>query len=235
MMRKTTITQAGSGFADVTEHHVPATSVDALTEHLDRFFSGEPTDAQRAAELRAQDESNALDSLQVLYKIAHGHSGQCRRVAAFLLSLYNGQRFPFDMTDFRAVDAEIFEHMLRVLRMDSRARAEVHTYFPNGGQAFERLANDWRLHSQAWRPTENGMCQQRDGYLCFIEPMVERGQLGWRWYVQSGGGWAWRGGEEVKRVAEGENTSASYGARYAEEAIQSWFDKGGETPYPDEE
>ncbi|SOY77746.1 hypothetical protein CBM2589_U10248 [Cupriavidus taiwanensis] len=37
--------------------------------------------------------------------------------------------------------------------MDSHLRQEVHNYFPNGGKAFEELANDWRLHSEAWRPT----------------------------------------------------------------------------------
>ncbi|MGN5477674.1 DUF7673 family protein [Cupriavidus basilensis] len=54
-------------------------------------------------------------------------------------ALYNGQRFPFDMTDFRSVDQAIFEDMLLVLRMDSHLKREVHNYFPNGGQAFEGL------------------------------------------------------------------------------------------------
>ena len=64
--------------------------------------------------------------------------------------------------------------------------------------------------------------------------MGDGDQPGWRWYIQSGGGWAWRGGEDVKRVAEGKVHSASYGARYAEEAIKEWFDRGGENPHTHE-
>jgi hypothetical protein len=212
-----------------------------------RLIEESPEDKRRAQEQwereiretserqeRAHDEG--LPALARLFKIAQGDSGQCRHVAAFLLGLYNGARFPFDLTDFRAVDVAICEDMLLVLRMDSHLRAEVHTYFPNGNQAFEQLANDWQLHSKAWAPTDNGMSRQRDGYMCFIEPMVtDSGELGWQWYVQEGGGWAWRGGSEVKRVAEGKiHYASSYGARYAKEAIDEWFERGGENPHADQ-
>ncbi|VVE56750.1 hypothetical protein PAQ31011_05138 [Pandoraea aquatica] len=189
---------------------------------------------REASERRDTDYDAGLPALKRLFDIAHGNSGQCRKVAAFLLGLYNGQRFPFDMTDLRSVDQEIFEDMLLVLRMDSCPRAEVHTYFANGGRAFEQLANDWQLHTSAWEPTDKGMSRQRDGYMCFIEPTTTDGQLGWRWLIQSGGGLAWRGGNEITRVAEGQIYSASYGARYAKEAIDQWFERGGETPHRDE-
>lgn len=189
---------------------------------------------REARERQDADHDAGLPALKRLFDIAHGNSGQCRKVAAFLLGLYNGQRFPFDLTDCRTVDAEIFDDMLLVLRMDSRLRAEVHTYFPNGGRAFEQLANDWQLHSKAWEPTDSGMCRQRDGYMCFIEPMTTDGLLGWQWFIQEGGGWTWRGGEEVRRVAEGKIPLASYGARYAKEAIDEWFEQGGENPHQDE-
>ena len=43
------------------------------------------------------------------------------------------------------VDAEIFADCMRVLRMDSRARKEVHTYFENGGDRFNDLAAQWQI------------------------------------------------------------------------------------------
>lgn len=45
--------------------------------------------AQRAsAAQREIDAITGLDALQRLWKIAHGHSGQCRIVACFLLGLF---------------------------------------------------------------------------------------------------------------------------------------------------
>ncbi|NDP60051.1 MAG: hypothetical protein GZ090_11915 [Oxalobacteraceae bacterium] len=80
-----------------------------------------------------------------LLKIAQGDSGQCRHVAGFLLSLYNGNRFKMDLTDFRCLDQAIFADCLAVLKMDYRPAMEVHCYFLNGGEIFEQLAADWNI------------------------------------------------------------------------------------------
>jgi hypothetical protein len=84
-------------------------------------------------------------ALRRLLPIAQGNTGQCRHVAAFLLGLYNGTRFPFDLTDLRCVDGEIFDDCMAVLQMDAQPAREVHTYFDNGGQVFEELAATWRV------------------------------------------------------------------------------------------
>lgn len=86
-----------------------------------------------------------MDALKRLWKIANGHSGQCRYVAAFLLGLYSGSRFRFDLTDFRCLDAEIFRDCLTVLILDNRPAAEVHMLLGVPGSTFEQLANDWRI------------------------------------------------------------------------------------------
>lgn len=95
----------------------------------------------RLPEVRAKGEA----ALRRLLPIAQGNTGQCRHVAAFLLGLYNGRRFPFDLTDLRCVDGAIFDDCMAVLQMDSQPAREVHTYFDNGGQVFEQLAQDWRI------------------------------------------------------------------------------------------
>jgi hypothetical protein len=84
-------------------------------------------------------------ALRRLLPIAQGNTGQCRYVAAFLLGLYNGTRFPFDLTNLRAVDSEIFDDCMAVLQMDSQPAKEVHTYFNDGGKIFEQLADDWQI------------------------------------------------------------------------------------------
>lgn len=86
-----------------------------------------------------------LEALKRLLTIAQGDSGQCRHVAAFLLGLYNGNRFKFDLTDFRCLDRKIFNDCLAVLAMDFQPAREVHTYFENGGAIWEQLAKDWKV------------------------------------------------------------------------------------------
>jgi hypothetical protein len=98
--------------------------------------------AERQAAL-PQIRAEGLAALKRLLDVAHGHSGQCRYIAAFLLGIYNGTRFKFDLTDFRCIDHELFLDCMTVLHMDSQPEREVHQYFENGGQIWEQLAKDW--------------------------------------------------------------------------------------------
>lgn len=90
-----------------------------------------------------------VDALKRLLPIAQGNSGQCRHVAAFLLGLYNGNRFKFDLTDFRSLDRKIFDDCMAVLAMDHQPEKEVHTYFDQGNdeghQIWEALAKRWGI------------------------------------------------------------------------------------------
>lgn len=86
-----------------------------------------------------------LDALKRLWKIANGHSGQCKYVASFLLGLYNGTDYPFDLVSFRCLDTEIFEDCLTVLRMDNQPYQEVHVLLGCNSGEFNQLAADWRI------------------------------------------------------------------------------------------
>ncbi len=92
-----------------------------------------------------------IEALRRLWALANSHSGQCRYVARFLLGLYNGTRFPFDLTDFRCLDEEIFRDCLQVLALDNRPSAEVHVLLGVPGSAFEDLALDWRVRDYSRR------------------------------------------------------------------------------------
>ena len=78
-----------------------------------------------------------VPALQRLYKVAQGSSGQCRYLARFLASCYNGYRCPFDLTDLRAIDHELWLDCMAVLAMDAHPAQEVHRYFEDGGKKNE--------------------------------------------------------------------------------------------------
>jgi len=89
----------------------------------------------------------ALERLMVIAE--RNSSGQARYVSLFLLGLYNGPRFPFDLTNLRAIDTALQNDCLAVLEMDAKAcRQEVHRYFPDGGIRFEEIAKRFEANNE---------------------------------------------------------------------------------------
>ena len=83
-----------------------------------------------------------LPALVRLAKIAQNDTDQAGTVRRFLLGLYNGNRWPFDMTTLRGLDKALFDDCMDVLRLDARATVkEVHQYFKNGDFIFSRWAS----------------------------------------------------------------------------------------------
>lgn len=120
------------------------------------------TQAQRAARMGptyarilAYFTDSQLAALRRLYELPKRHSGTSggNAAAKLLLGLYNGGRFPFDLTDLRVFDLANFEAAMTVLRMDAPScKAEVHTVldaiFADGfstGAEFEHWAFNLRL------------------------------------------------------------------------------------------
>ncbi|WP_213766552.1 hypothetical protein [Caballeronia sp. dw_19] len=131
--------------------HVPEHLVEGFLETTTEFLTnarGGKTASQRAAELRAQDKDQGLDSLEYLLRVAESDTGQSPVIARFLAGLYNGTDFPFDLTEFRALDSDLLEHCLNVLRLDSRPAVEVHQYFPGGQVRWQRMIASWNLDNR---------------------------------------------------------------------------------------
>lgn len=110
-----------------------------------------------ASPLLSRFSSEELQALNDLYTTAKrlwdtGGGGACARV---LLGCYNGDRFPFDLTDLRRLDGTNLNNVLTVLRMDARCRAEVHVILRELLQdrmvqpLFERWAYDMGLKGRA--------------------------------------------------------------------------------------
>jgi hypothetical protein len=109
-------------------------------------------DARRAELPAIRLEGEA--ALRRLLPIAQRDTGQSSVIARFLLNLYNGERFPFDMTDLRRLDYELFDDCMAVLKMDFQPAQEVHRYFKDGNAKWEALAINWGFKDYAgstWR------------------------------------------------------------------------------------
>lgn len=92
---------------------------------------------------RAEREARGLPALERLLWVAHGDHGQAVRVRRFLIGLYNGSTFPFDLTDLRSLDATLQEDCLAVLAMDMDGpRVEIHCR-PDAAIIAEWAAEAW--------------------------------------------------------------------------------------------
>jgi hypothetical protein len=72
-------------------------------------------------------------------------SGQIPRIACFLAATYNGQAFPFDLFEFRAVDIAISDDMLCCLNALRWGRADLHTLIPGGDARMRAVIERWGL------------------------------------------------------------------------------------------
>lgn len=106
-------------------------------------------------------------ALQLLWHTAQRDTGTARVCVRLLLGLYNGPRFPFDLTDLRLLDEAHLEAALAVLRMDATPRMEVHELLnrllnrTDMGERFELLACDWRLKGRCSREHEKQLRLER--------------------------------------------------------------------------
>ena len=111
---------------------------------------------QHAATLHHYSQTHR-NAVQRLYTVAQKHLGTSggNTCAKLLLGLYNGERFPFDLTDLRLLDEGNLTAAMVVVHMDAaHTYCEVHVLLdailglPLGqstGHMFEHWAYDLRL------------------------------------------------------------------------------------------
>ncbi len=123
---------------------LPESEAAPFQRMLERYWYSELYRQAEAA--READEAGWVESLRRLFAIAEGQdTGSARVIASVLAGCYNGHRFPMDLTDLRLLDADRFEQVLNVLRLDNAPKKEVHCYFDNGGQRFEAMIEKFGL------------------------------------------------------------------------------------------
>lgn len=99
-----------------------------------------------------QLEGEGLAALRRLVAVAQRGTGQSRIVGRFLLGLWNGQAYGFDLTELRGLDAELHDDCLAVLRLDQRPAREVHEYIEDGDRIWASLSDRYTTERdrRAW-------------------------------------------------------------------------------------
>lgn len=98
--------------------------------------------AQRATVAQAK-AAQAFERLLTLAE--EQNSGQIRRVVGFLASTFNGQSFPFNLFELRALDIAISDDMLLCLDALRWGKADLYSLVPDGEKRVIRALEVWNV------------------------------------------------------------------------------------------
>lgn len=95
----------------------------------------------------------AMSALQVIEKAVNDHptSGHARRLVIFLAGIYNGQDYPFDLTELRGLDTTLANASLDYLNFDRLGIKEVHKYLSDGDKDLHRWLADYKIEPASRR------------------------------------------------------------------------------------
>jgi hypothetical protein len=104
-------------------------------------------DAMDSMRLRSSEATakGGQGFLRLLTLAETRNSGQIPRIAKFIASTYNGNAFPFDLFDLRALDIEISDDMLLCIDALRWGRADLYTLIPEGDKRVKAVIELWGL------------------------------------------------------------------------------------------
>ena len=90
-------------------------------------------DMQRMVLRKSEAIAKGDHALQRLLQLAETRdSGQVRRVALFIAATYNGEGFPFDLFELRAVNEAVSDDMLLCIDALHWGQSDLHGLVPDG-------------------------------------------------------------------------------------------------------
>jgi len=111
------------------EADIPVSQRDEFDQAMIGILAGERLRMDALERDENAIETRALSALKVIESAISEHptTGGARRLVRFLAGLYNGQDYPFDLTELRALDMRLANACLDYLNYDRLGLREVHT------------------------------------------------------------------------------------------------------------
>lgn len=148
--------------------HILTTGMNMESNHNALRMSDPELETRMRAQIRTDIRERSLRTSELpviriegekarrpLFPVAQRDTGQSMVIGRFLLNLYNGERFLFDMTDLRRFDFVFFDDCMVVLTMDVQTQKEVHLYSENGSAIREGMAKEWGVKDHTTGTTWN--------------------------------------------------------------------------------
>ena len=132
--------RSSSGKRIPVEVDIPASPLDEFDRAITALVAGERPRMDTLARDEGEIVSRAMAALQLIEAAieAHPGTGQARRLVKFLAGVYNGEDYPFDLGELRALDTELANACLDYLNYDRLGKREVHKHLENGDRDLHR-------------------------------------------------------------------------------------------------
>lgn len=91
--------------------------------------------------------STGIQALHRLIPVALDRTATSKIVGRFLLGLYDGATFRFDLKHLNSLGVREFEDCLRLLEMDYLPEVEVHERIDHGDSVWQELMDVWRTQT----------------------------------------------------------------------------------------
>ena len=127
------------------EAEIPVSQRDEFDRAMIEIIAGERPRMDAMDRDLAAIKTRAIAGLQAIEKAINDHptTGQAKRLVGFLAGLYNGQDYPFDLTELRGLDTALANACLDYLNYDRLAVKEVHKHLTNGERDLHRWLEEY--------------------------------------------------------------------------------------------
>ena len=129
------------------EAEIPVSQRDEFERAVVEIITGERPRMDALDRDVAAITRRAMAALQVIETAIKSHptTGGARRLVEFLAGVYNGQDYPFDLTELRGLDRTLADACLDYLNYDRLGIKEVHKHLSNGDTDLHHWLEEYRI------------------------------------------------------------------------------------------
>jgi hypothetical protein len=129
------------------EAEIPVSQRDEFERAIVEIIAGERPRMTALDRDLAAIKIRAMAALQDIEKAINDHptTGGAKRLVRFLAGVYNGQDYPFDLTELRGLDTKLANACLDYLNYDRLGIDEVHKHLANGERDLQRWLEEYGI------------------------------------------------------------------------------------------
>jgi hypothetical protein len=129
------------------EAEIPISQRDEFDRAMVEILAGERPRMVALDRDEASIQSQAIKALQAIEASINAHptTGQSRRLVRFLAGVYNGQDYPFDLTELRGLHIQLANACLDYLNYDRLGKKEVRKHLANGERDLHRWLEQYGI------------------------------------------------------------------------------------------
>jgi hypothetical protein len=131
----------------LVEAEIPISQRDEFDRAMVEIVAGERPRMDALVRDEASIHTRAMQALQAIEATINAHptTGQSRRLVRFLAGVYNGEDYPFDLTELRGLDTKLANACVDYLNYDRLGKTEVHKHLANGDRDLHRWLEEYGI------------------------------------------------------------------------------------------